>query len=60
MNLGKDVIPGLVGHAWGCLLEGYLLDIGTPENYHRAQVEWRTMGGRTNEDRQPDQAKARI
>jgi len=60
MDFGKDVIPGLVGHAWGCLLEGYLLDIGTPENYQRAQVEWRTMGGRINEDRQPDQAKARI
>jgi mannose-1-phosphate guanylyltransferase len=45
MDFAKDVIPGLVGHAWGCLLEGYLLDIGTPENYQRAQVEWPLAGG---------------
>jgi mannose-1-phosphate guanylyltransferase len=54
MDFGKDVIPGLVGHAWGCLLDGYILDVGTPENYQRAQAEWRTMDGHTNEDRQPD------
>jgi mannose-1-phosphate guanylyltransferase len=40
MDFGKDVIPGLAGNAWGCLLDGYILDIGTPENYQRAQLEW--------------------
>lgn len=44
MDFGKDVIPELVGHAWGCLLDGYLLDIGTPENYQRALVEWPLVG----------------
>jgi mannose-1-phosphate guanylyltransferase len=44
MDFGKDVIPGLLGHAWGCLLDGYLLDIGTPENYQRAQLEWPLAG----------------
>ncbi len=42
MDFGKDVIPGLAGHAWGCLLDGYILDVGTPENYQRAQAEWCT------------------
>jgi len=45
MDFGKDVIPGLAGYAWGCLLDGYLLDIGTPENYERALAEWPIAGG---------------
>jgi mannose-1-phosphate guanylyltransferase len=45
MDFGKDVIPGLAGHAWGYLLDGYMLDIGTPENYQRALVEWPRAGG---------------
>lgn len=39
-DLGKDVMPQLVGKMWGQVLEGYLLDIGTPENYARALMEW--------------------
>lgn len=39
-DLGKDVLPKLAGKMWGAPLEGYLLDIGTPENYARAQREW--------------------
>jgi hypothetical protein len=31
MGFRKDVIPGLAGHAWGCLLDGYILDIGPPK-----------------------------
>ena len=46
MDFGKDVIPGLAGHAWGYALDGYLLDIGTPENYQRALTEWPIAGGR--------------
>ena len=45
MDFGKDVIPGLAGQACGCLLDGYILDIGTPENYQRALVEWPLAGG---------------
>jgi NDP-sugar pyrophosphorylase family protein len=45
MDFGKDVIPGLAGHARGCLLDGYILDIGTPENYQRALVEWPIVAG---------------
>ena len=45
MDFGKDVIPGLAGRAWGCLLDGYILDIGTPENYQRALVEWPIVAG---------------
>lgn len=39
-DLGKDVLPELVGKMWGEKLEGFLLDIGTPENYARALREW--------------------
>jgi NDP-sugar pyrophosphorylase family protein len=46
MDFRKDVIPGLAGRAWGCLLDGYILDIGTPENYQRALVEWPMVAGR--------------
>ena len=45
MDFGKDVMPGLAGRAWGCLVDGYILDIGTPENYQRALVEWPIAGG---------------
>jgi hypothetical protein len=44
MDFRKDVIPGLAGHAWG-LSSGYILDIGTPENYQRALVEWPIVAG---------------
>lgn len=39
-DLGKDVLPRLTGKMWGVPLAGYLVDIGTPENYARAQREW--------------------
>jgi mannose-1-phosphate guanylyltransferase len=39
-DLGKDVLPKLVGEMWGQILEGYLLDIGTLENYQRALSDW--------------------
>lgn len=39
-DLGKEILPKLVGKMWGARLEGYLLDIGTPENYARALREW--------------------
>jgi mannose-1-phosphate guanylyltransferase len=39
-DFGLDVLPQLLGKMYGRLLSGYLIDIGTPENYRRAQVEW--------------------
>jgi hypothetical protein len=45
MDFCKDVIPGSAGHAWCCLLEGYILDIGTSEDYPRALVERPIVAG---------------
>lgn len=39
-DLGKDVMPRLVGSMWGQVLGGFLLDIGTHSNYARALREW--------------------
>jgi len=39
-SLEKDVFPSIVGqHFYGFPCDGYFLDIGIPEDYHRAQVE---------------------
>lgn len=43
-DLGYDVLPGLVGRMYGCQIEGYLRDIGTPEAYAKAQAEWKMIG----------------
>ncbi len=42
-DLGFDVLPGLVGKMYGYVTEEYILDIGTPENYHRAQMDARAQ-----------------
>ena len=39
-DFGKDVLPQLVGKMYGYVLPGFLIDIGTLENYQRAQHEW--------------------
>jgi mannose-1-phosphate guanylyltransferase len=39
-DFGKDIFPRLVGRMWGRDLGGYLLDIGTPENYRKALQDW--------------------
>jgi len=44
-DFGKDILPKLVGRMLGYVLNGYLLDIGTPENYQRALVEWPIVAG---------------
>lgn len=36
-DIGHDVLPQLVGNMYGYVIEEYLLDIGTWENYHKAQ-----------------------
>lgn len=40
LDFGKDVLPRLVGKMYGWPTEGYLIDIGTMENYQRAKREW--------------------
>ena len=40
VDFGKDVLPKLVGHMYGCEISDYLLDIGTLDNYAKAQKEW--------------------
>ncbi len=41
LDFGKDVLPRLVGRMYGWRTEGYLIDIGTMENYKRANKEWK-------------------
>lgn len=41
LDFGKDVLPALVGRMYGWITEGYLIDVGTAENYIRANEEWR-------------------
>ncbi len=40
IDFGFDVLPGLVGKMHGYVIKEYLLDIGKPEDYKRANEEW--------------------
>lgn len=40
-DIGYDLLPRLVGRAFGLTIGGYFRDIGTPEAYQCAQLEWR-------------------
>lgn len=40
VDFGKDILPKLIGKMYGWQTEGYLLDIGTIENYEKANREW--------------------
>lgn len=39
LDFGKDIIPALVGKMYGWKMQDYLLDIGSPENYRKAQED---------------------
>lgn len=39
-DFGAHVLPRLVGRMHGYLIDGYLRDIGTPEDYRSAQTGW--------------------
>ena len=41
LDFGNDVLPLLIGKMYGWQDNDYLIDIGTPENYSKAQNEWR-------------------
>lgn len=43
VDLGHDVLPRLVGRIYGCEIEGYIRDVGTIENYRKAQKEWKKI-----------------
>lgn len=36
-DFGRDVLPGLVGQMHGVLLDGDIIDVGTPDSYDQAQ-----------------------
>jgi mannose-1-phosphate guanylyltransferase len=40
LDIGYDLLPGLIGRARTVLVEGYFRDIGTPDAYRRAREEW--------------------
>ncbi len=41
-DIGYDLLPRLVGRAHTTVISGYFRDIGTPEAYRQAQIEWRS------------------
>ncbi|MBI4678729.1 MAG: nucleotidyltransferase family protein [Elusimicrobia bacterium] len=43
-DIGRDVMPGLVGRAFGRLLRGTVIDIGTPQAYGLARKRWAELG----------------
>lgn len=46
-DFGRELVPRLLAEGvpvFGRLLEGYLLDIGTPESYRRAQQDVGRLG----------------
>ncbi len=43
-DIGKDFIPRFVPGALGVPLDGCVIDIGTLENYKKAQQEWPSLG----------------
>ncbi len=40
VDFGKDVFPGLIGQLYGQLVDGYLLDIGTPRALAQGCNDW--------------------
>jgi mannose-1-phosphate guanylyltransferase len=42
-DLGHDVIPGLVGRLGAIEIDGYHLDVGTPESYRRTCADFERM-----------------
>jgi len=48
VDLGFDVLPRLVGQMLAFPISDYLLDIGTLENYQKAQTTWPGLADRGN------------
>jgi mannose-1-phosphate guanylyltransferase len=47
LDIGYNLLPRLVGRARGVTVDGYFRDIGTPESYRTAQLEWGSRHVRT-------------
>jgi len=43
IDFGVDILPKLVNKMYGYLISEYLIDIGTMENYEKAQKEWKGL-----------------
>lgn len=41
LDFGKDVLPKLVGNMYGFPIDAYFIDIGTMDNYNKAQEDWK-------------------
>jgi mannose-1-phosphate guanylyltransferase len=50
-DFGAHVLPRLVGRMHGYLIEDYLRDIGTPEDYLSAQTDWPGVPSLMSQDR---------
>jgi mannose-1-phosphate guanylyltransferase len=48
-DVGRSLMPALVGRAMGLPINRYFVDIGTLENYYRAQVDYAVACGTTEE-----------
>lgn len=42
-DLSLDVLPKLVGRMYGKVIDDYFIDIGTPENYRIAQIQYQKL-----------------
>lgn len=43
-DFGYDVLPNLLSKMAGYIIEEYIIDIGFPENYQKAQSDWKKVG----------------
>lgn len=41
LDMGKDILPKLTGAMYAYFMSEYLIDVGTPDNYEKAQREWK-------------------
>lgn len=44
VDFGYDVLPNLLSKMAGYIIEEYIIDIGFPENYQKAQSDWKKVG----------------
>jgi mannose-1-phosphate guanylyltransferase len=53
LDFGYDVLPRMVPRLSAYRIHEYMVDIGTPEAYARAQVAWQALSERVPEHQQP-------
>jgi mannose-1-phosphate guanylyltransferase len=52
IDFAADVLQKLAGHMYGFPVREYHLDIGTPENFRKAEHEWRCLLDESEEEKQ--------